>query len=128
MKALTDYLNPTFFENFSINEVGIKLSSDQVFKIKQKLKTLEVRSPSYSTIKLNFTNIGSRIQGDLVINSAGKQFEANSLGDDPLEIYEELKLEIDQQIANWKKDRFSPKNALPIMEHQYQSNTGGYTL
>jgi len=128
MKAFTNYLNPTFFDNFSINEVGIKLSSDQVFKIKRKLQALEVRSPTYSTINLNFTNVGSHIQGDLVFTSVGKRFEAKVLGEDPNEIYEQLELEIDQQIMNWKKNRFSIKSTLPYLGDQDKIFTGGYAV
>ncbi len=128
MKTISEYLSPYFFENFSINEVGIKLQNQNLVKIRDKLQRLEARAPAYSTINLNFTNIGSYIQGNLDICSAGKKFYSTIQGKDPWEIYLKLESEIDQQLIQWKKNRFSKEFAEPVVEVQNQRLTGGYAV
>ena len=128
MKTISQYLSPYFFENFSINEVGIKLQDQNLAKIRDKLQKLEARAPTYSTINLDFINIGSCIQGKLEISSTGKNFHSTIKGEDPWEIYQKLESKIDQQLIQWKKNRFSKEFAEPVVEAQHQRLTGGYVI
>ncbi|MCB9091187.1 MAG: hypothetical protein H6621_10900 [Halobacteriovoraceae bacterium] len=128
MKTLSDYLSSNFFESFSINEVGIKLNPSHLSKIRTRLQELEARAPAYSSINLNFTNIGPYIQGQLTINAAGKQFNSTIQGEDPWKIYKQLEASVDHQINQWKKNRFTNQFAERFNDRQHQCLTGGYAV
>lgn len=102
LSDLDSHLNETFI----IREKGLKLTPDHQRKIRQKLKSLELRAPAICSIRLDFIAKQKRIDGELSIIGAGKVFRAKVQGEDPWSIYQLLEKDIDKQLKRWKKNRF----------------------
>lgn len=106
MKRNSKFLDSHFIDNFTIQEVGMKLIPEHRSKIWSKLKSLEMRSPIMTTIHLSFTALEKDIQAELVILGVSKKFFASAAGENPWELYQVLEKEIDTQLSEWKESRF----------------------
>lgn len=106
MKKTSKLLDSHFMDNFTIQEVGMKLIPEHRSKIWSKLMSLEMRSPIMTTIHLSFTALEKDIQAELVILGVSKKFFASTSGENPWELYQVLEKEIDTQLDEWKESRF----------------------
>ncbi|PIR35931.1 MAG: hypothetical protein COV37_05935 [Bdellovibrio sp. CG11_big_fil_rev_8_21_14_0_20_39_38] len=128
MKVISSYLDSHFNENFTIHEVGMKLTPEHQSKIRMRLQSLESRAPAISSIHLKFTNSTNLTHGELTIYGAGRRFFASINGENPWDIYKVLEREIDEQLIQWKKTRFrSNYNEIPLSK-EHQRFVGGYNV
>ena len=86
---------------------GISMSLSEYQQIKKKLNLLEDRCPSQCSIKLSFERSKSSIVGVLSIRSISESFYSKKKGYSPCQCYELLEKDIDQQLLEWKRRRFS---------------------
>ncbi|MBD65924.1 MAG: hypothetical protein CME62_12000 [Halobacteriovoraceae bacterium] len=86
---------------------GISLSHSQQSFITHQLNQLQERSPAHSKIKLFFTKRESCVKGTLVVKSYGKTFASIKAGTEPIQAYMLMQEDIDRQILEWKRTRFS---------------------
>ena len=127
MKTISSYLDSHFNENFTIQEVGMKLIPEHHSKIRARLESLENRAPAVSSTRLKFTTEKNQILGELSITGT-RNFRSEVRGDNPWEIYKSLEKDIDKQLIRWKKTRFLDNYVgLPTSEKQEQL-LGGYAV
>jgi len=86
---------------------GISMKQLEHQKIKKRLSQLEDRCPSQCSIKLSFEKRRSSIVGKLSISSIPENFHSRKVGHSPYQIYDLLEGDIDQQLRQWKRRRFS---------------------
>jgi hypothetical protein len=97
----------TLSKNFEIRDLGVGLSLEQTKEFERKLQALEYRSPAFSFIRLTFLKIGRMKKGSLKINAAGRTFRSVATGDSLSAIYDQVEGEVNKQLFQWKKKRFS---------------------
>jgi hypothetical protein len=86
---------------------GIPMSLSEYQKIRRKLNLLEDRCPSQCSIKLSFEKRKSSYVGVLSIRSISENFYSRKIGHSPYQSYILLEEDIDQQLLEWKRRRFS---------------------
>lgn len=86
---------------------GIELSKSQKNFIEQTLERLRDLSPSSSKLTLNFDKKESGLRGFLTIKSFEISFFSTSSGSDPVDIIMKLKEDLETQLLDWKRTRFS---------------------
>ena len=86
------------------NEVS--LSKEDRAKIEGRLEALEERIPAFSNVSLKFDYRGIKVLGKMRIRTPLRTFEAEAYGLGVFETFCRLESKIDQQIMNWKKERF----------------------
>lgn len=106
MKTTSSYLDSHLNENFEILEVGMRLIPEQRTKIRKMLQNLEAKSPTDSYIKLLLKQTGEEVKGTLSIISPDKIFKATTTGSEPPNISKSLEKELNQQLLQWKRNRF----------------------
>jgi hypothetical protein len=90
-----------------VNHFGISMQQSEYQQIKNKLSLLEDRCPSQCSIKLSFERHKSLVVGVLSIRSISESFYSRKAGHSPYQSYALLEKDIDQQLLEWKRRRFS---------------------
>ena len=125
MKGVSFNLSSHFNQNFSIQEVGMKLTPEHYSQIKAHLSHLESRAPSSSIILAKFTSEETEIIGELTISGGGKHFQSLKAGLNPWELYLQLEEDIDNQLYEWKRSRFMASGLFPNLPDGQNSMSGG---
>ena len=86
---------------------GIPMSLSKYQKIRKKLNLLEDRCPSECSLNLSFERKESSYVGVLSIRSFSENFYSRKIGHCPYQSYTLLEEDIDQQLLEWKRRRFS---------------------
>lgn len=89
------------------NHFGISMKQSEYQQIKKKLNFLEDRCPSQCSIKLSFERRKSSVVGVLSIRSISESFYSRKARHSPYQSYALLEEDIDQQLLEWKRRRFS---------------------
>ncbi|MAZ47408.1 MAG: hypothetical protein CME65_02525 [Halobacteriovoraceae bacterium] len=86
---------------------GIELSKDQKNFVEQTLERIRDLSPSSSKLTLNFDDNGSELSGFLAIKCFEISFFSSKSGSGPIDIMMKLKDDLETQLLDWKRTRFS---------------------
>ena len=86
---------------------GIKLSQYQKVKVEILLERIRDLSPSSSITTLRYDRNGEDLKGCLTVKSFGIKFQSQKTGQDPVEIMMLLKDDVEDQLLDWKRNRFS---------------------
>lgn len=92
---------------FDSDTYGIPLTKKQSFFVRQNLENLKELSPSTSRLTLNFERDGGSYRGFLTIKSFEVSFFSSKRGSDPIATMLLLKDDIEAQLLEWKRTRFS---------------------
>lgn len=90
-----------------VNHFGIPMNQPEYQQIKKRLSLLKDRCPLQCSIKLSFERRKSSVIGVLSIRSISENFYSRKVGHAPCQSYELLEEDIDQQLLEWKRRRFS---------------------
>ncbi len=88
-------------------DFGVPMPKKARVTLSRKLEILREKLPINSSIDLLFFHEGSKLRGSLKIKTLNRTFSAISFGNHPLSIYKNLEEDINQQILDWKRTRFS---------------------
>ena len=94
-------------ENQKTNSFGIILPENQRRFLQRRLEELQEKCPSNSSIKLKFEQRTSCIKGTLRVNGFSETFHSMKVGTDPIQTFFLLKEDIEAQLLDWKRNRFS---------------------
>ena len=86
---------------------GINLPPEQKLFINRHLDNLKELCPSSAKLQLSFETKNGQIKGKLKINSFSENFYSNKIATTPLEAFILLKEDIEAQLLDWKRKRFS---------------------
>ena len=125
MKVISSYLDSHFRENFIINEVGMKLIPDHDSQIRKSLVHLTAKAPLFSTTQLNFTNLGDKVEGELIVNGSYRYFNRKAVGQSPLAIFKKLKRDFEKEFSQDQKQSFLHKNFGFAFATENKQMTGG---
>lgn len=90
-----------------VNYFGIQLKLSEYQEIKKKLNLLKERCPSQCSINLSFQKMESSYVGVLSIRSISERFYSKKIGHGSYQSYLLLEEDIDHQLLEWKRKRFS---------------------
>ncbi|MFT6068009.1 MAG: hypothetical protein ACJAT2_002207 [Bacteriovoracaceae bacterium] len=93
-------------------EFGVPLPKKVRTSIRRKLEALQDTLPVNSNVELRYFNEGSKFRGSLKVRSLYQNFSSQSFSKDPLELFENLLSDIEEQVLNWKRNRFLTGNHL----------------
>lgn len=94
-------------KNQKANLFGMSLSPNQELFLKRRLDELREKCPSTANLKLNLEKRESCIKGTLKINSFSENFFSEKVASEPVQTYLLLEEDIDTQLLEWKRYRFS---------------------
>lgn len=94
-------------KNQKTNPFGMSLNPNQELFLKRRLEELAEKSPSTAKLKLNLEKRESCIKGNLKISSFSENFFSEKIASDPLQTYLLLEEDIESQLLEWKRNRFS---------------------
>ncbi len=100
-------LNLKSQKNQRTNSFGMSLDPNQELFLKRRLEELTEKCPSTSNLKLNLEKRESCIKGSLKINSFSENFFSEKVASGPLQTYLLLEEDIETQLLEWKRNRFS---------------------
>ena len=86
---------------------GIPLTLEQTRNTEKILERLQDLSPSSSKIELKFKEHSQKIKGILTVKSYGTSFTSTKTAEDPESTLLLLKNDIEDQLLDWKRKRFS---------------------
>lgn len=89
------------------NFFGMSLPSRKEAFLKRRLEDLAERCPSSSNLNLKLEQKESCIKGTLIINSFSEKFYSTKVATDPIQTYFLLQEDIEAQLLEWKRKRFS---------------------
>jgi hypothetical protein len=93
--------------NQKTNSFGIVLTETQRRFLQRRLEELQEKCPSNSTLKLNFEQRTSCVKGTLRVNGYSANFNSMKVATDPIQTFFLLKEDIEAQLLEWKRNRFS---------------------
>lgn len=96
-----------YFNDPIVNFFGIEIKQAQYQRIKLKLDLLKEKCPANSKITLNFKQKDSGYIGYLTVKSYTETFESQKISHNPYQTFLLLEEDIDQQLLEWKRVRFS---------------------
>lgn len=100
-------LNLKSQKNQKTNPFGMYLIPNQEHFLRRRLDELKEKCPSASHLELTFEKRKSCIKGTLKINSMSTRFFSTKAATDPIQTYFLLEEDIESQLLEWKRNRFS---------------------
>ena len=100
-------LNLKIKKNQKTHSFGMSLAPSLELYIKRRLDELREKCPSTANLKLNLEKRKSCIEGSLKVNSFSKNFFSEKVANNPLQTYLLLEEDIEAQLLEWKRNRFS---------------------
>ena len=91
----------------TVTYFSIELNQTQYQKIKKKVDLLKEKCPSQCSFKLEFEKRSSCYVGEITINSFSENFYSKKVAHNPYQTYLMLEEDIEQQLLEWKRRRFS---------------------
>ena len=88
-------------------EFGITLSPKQYQNIKRKLEILEKKCPANSKLDLSFEKREESYIARITINAFSESFHSKRIAHSPYQAYLLIEKDIEDQILDWKRRRFS---------------------
>lgn len=93
----------------TVSFFGIELNQNQYQNIKKGVDQLKEKCPSHCSFKLEFEKRSSCYIGKINIKSLSENFYSKKIAHNPYQAYLMLEEDIEQQLLNWKRRRFSSK-------------------
>lgn len=89
------------------NFFGMSLPPETLLFLKRRIEDLAKRCPSSANISLNFEKRKSCIKGTLRVNRFSENFISSKVSPDPIQTYLLMQEDIEAQLLDWKRNRFS---------------------
>tara|TARA_R110000868_G_scaffold209490_4_gene459311 strand:+ start:6869 stop:7219 length:351 start_codon:yes stop_codon:yes gene_type:complete len=102
---MIDANSGVYYFNDKVKFFGFKPKPDERVWLQRFVDKLWLKSPSFSSISLNFFKDGDNYHGEVLISSGERLFIAKDASTDFMKMGEKLERKIMRQLRQWTKDR-----------------------